>query len=576
MGRAALRLPRAEGAPETEGSRIVLAPPGLDHGIVAIPRLDSGLSGGRLVVERETLPLPAGFSVAAQGAAVLGNIDSDGTIEIQIPAHCGSVSRVLSATRDPDGGIGPLAIDPRFGTGCEGSSPGALLASGDIDKDGFTDYVLSGGVYFSRSNKTSLEPATLPLEPDWREAVVADFDGDGLLDIAAARADRHRIDVLHPRDCSPGCGWVRSPIDLPGKPRLLVAAQLDGFGPLDLAFGVDTGDVDRIEVAFGGDDGLGALHNAGIFTGLERLEAAKLRSALGHCDEVSDLILGGRFDEQNAGFVFLEGSAKRALYAPLALGDLGKAQRPVSAVLAKMGPQGKAWLLVLTDDGGTSALHAAIDVLAGGAISTDQLELLALPALCDGPAPRSALLWTAADLHGDGTEEVLGIEGVCLSSSGAETTRLLVADADFGTGPLAIPGAPVEASSFVAHDLDGDSLADLVLAGPSGVRIWWGDAEGWTTAPVDLPFADARSLALLDADERFGKELAVLAAEGVTVLRFADRTPVAVLNPLHVGEGAIELQAADVNGDGVDDLVISDRERLQILLGVAQRGLPRR
>jgi hypothetical protein len=47
-------------------------------------------------------------------------------------------------------------------------------------------------------------------------------------------------------------------IDVPGVPCSLVAAQLDGLGPLDLAFAMSAPAGDRVEVAFGGDQGIGA------------------------------------------------------------------------------------------------------------------------------------------------------------------------------------------------------------------------------------------------------------------------------------------------------------------------------
>jgi hypothetical protein len=281
-----------------------------------------------------------------------------------------------------------------------------------------------------------------------------------------------------------------------------------------------------------------------------------------------DLVITDRVEGSGVGLVLLEGSSRRAVYAPLRLGVRGRVERPLSAVLVRPARSGSAWLHALADN----ALHAAPDVLTGGDVGvTVRRELKAAACQADS---KSAFRWTAATLDDSGAEAVLGIEGTCLAESNAATTRLVVTDPDRNTEEHALPGAPIPASAFLVHDLDGDGFADLVLGGRPALRIWWGGASGWPEPPVDHFFDDVRSLAVLDADGKPGKELAMLAGDAVTLLRFADRSPVALASALPVISGAVDIRAADVDGDGVEDLVVSNRERLQILRGVPHRPLP--
>jgi hypothetical protein len=581
MGTSALRLPRLPGTPDGHGNSLVIAPPGRTYAVVVTPRIDSFIVpptpplGG--LAEKLFLPHP--FEISPDGASVLADADADDELDIHVSACSNELGRhVLRAPHQADGSIGSFEIDPRLDLGgnCDSdSSAGLLLAGGDLNQDGLADYVLSTGVHLSYAPTGALVvDGELPLAPSWREAVIADFTGNGLQDIAAIRRDAARIDVLYATTCQTTCSWAVGSIDLTGEPRLLTAAQLDGLGGTDLAFAVRGGDQrDRIEVAFGYSDGLGLPRNMAAISRLQRMEAGRFRNPMGECDATMDLALS-RESDATVGFVILEGSARRAMYAPLVLGIEGKVDRPLAVLLARGGDQEPPWLMALgARDAEASFLHAAPDILEEGSIRTTPKPFLS--ALCSDGSPESAFVWTPADIDGDGAEEAIGVEGGCESSDPArDTTRLVIVKASGSFEERTLPGALATLGDLLVHDLDGDTFPDLVLAAEYGVRIWWGGTGVWSGDPTELSLLGARSLAVLDADAQPGQELAVLAGDQIHILAFAGRSEIE-LSSTTVSSTAERIRVADVNGDGVDDVVVSDPERLQVLLGVPHRSIGR-
>jgi hypothetical protein len=580
MGTSALRLPRLPGTPDDDGNTIVIAPPNRSYAIVVTPEWNplAGDHGG-LAGAKGKLFLPSSFEVSSEGASVLADADADAELDIHVSACSDELGRrVLRAPRHADGSIGPFEIDPRFDLGgnCDAdSSAGVLLAGGDLNQDGLADYVLSTGVHMSDASSGALVvDGDVPLAPSWREAVIADFDGNGLQDIAAIRRDAARIDVLYATTCQTTCSWAVGSIDLTGEPRLLTAAQLDGLPGTDLAFAVRGGDQrDRVEVAFGGSGGLGLPRNMAAISRLQRMEAGRFRNPMGHCDATMDLALSRKSDA-TVGFVILEGSARRAMYAPLVLGIEGKVDRPLAVLLARGGDQEPPWLMALgARDAEASFLYAAPDVLEEGSIRTTPKPFLS--AVCSHGPLESAFVWTPADVDGDGAEEAIGVEGGCDSSDPArDTARLVIVKASGSFEERTLPGALAKLGDLLVHDLDGDTFPDLVLAGHYGVRIWWGGTDVWSGDPTELSLLGARSLAVLDADAQPGQELAVLAGDRIHILTFAGRSEIE-LSSTTVSATAERIRVADVDGDGVDDLVVSDPERLQVLLGVPHRSIGR-
>lgn len=125
-------------------------------------------------------------------------------------------------------------------------------------------------------------------------------------------------------------------------------------------------------------------------------------------------------------------------------------------------------------------------------------------------------------------------------------------------------------------DLDGDGAPDLVLGVwqgrgeewvPERVRVLWGDrATGLSGAGLDLPIPMS-AWAVQPGDP---PTLSYLAGSELAQLQFSGRQPTqgrVVLSDVVAGTG---LAAADLDSDGLVDLVLVDDGSLRVLRAEAQ------
>jgi hypothetical protein len=133
-----------------------------------------------------------------------------------------------------------------------------------------------------------------------------------------------------------------------------------------------------------------------------------------------------------------------------------------------------------------------------------------------------------------------------------------------------LPGPSRVLSDVLLHDFDGDQNVDVALAHAGGVSLWWGDGTGWPGEASEVAPDAARSLAMIDADGEAGKELGVLGAGQVVLFAFEGRQ-LTEQTRLLVEPEALKVRVADVDRDGVDDLVVSHPDGFRVLLGVPHR-----
>ncbi|MFO1400473.1 MAG: VCBS repeat-containing protein [Steroidobacteraceae bacterium] len=169
----------------------------------------------------------------------------------------------------------------------------------------------------------------------------------------------------------------------------------------------------------------------------------------------------------------------------------------------------------------------------------------------------------AGDIDGDGRPDIV-------SASVADGGLAVFYNDPASPGTLKAPQALVApgASQVVIADMNGDGHADLIAA-DYGVSLFVQDAAtpGSFLAPLGLYAGGANWVAAGDLNHDGLPDLAITDAFGVKVLlHAADPASTTFQNPVDVHDqtpnahfnGADAVAIADVNGDGRNDLVITD------------------
>jgi hypothetical protein len=188
--------------------------------------------------------------------------------------------------------------------------------------------------------------------------------------------------------------------------------------------------------------------------------------------------------------------------------------------------------------------------------------------------PRGGAGYVLADWTGDGRPDLWAFD------ASGDTVRVEVYRWRTGFRTRAVIGSEVpagEAVAFLAGDHDRDGRADLyvVRAGlPGSVEVWAGPRFGRLLTRADLPgavSADDR-VALGDYDSDGVPDVYLLVAGDQAALRVArGGHGFAPAEPVQTGVGShpgVNLQVADYDGDGRDDLLFFDQAgRVTVYLG---------
>lgn len=147
-------------------------------------------------------PVPVGPAVSAVRAAVAADLDGDGVLDLIV----GDAQTGMFIYR----GEGRRTFAPPLALGAKSGAPYSIGVA-DLDRDGKLDLVVGrqqshGSVFFNRSIGRKFDFAEAPWD-DGQGAVyglaLGDLDGDGWLDIAAARSD------------APNAVWFSEPVRTP-------------------------------------------------------------------------------------------------------------------------------------------------------------------------------------------------------------------------------------------------------------------------------------------------------------------------------------------------------------------------
>jgi hypothetical protein len=511
--------------------------------------------------------------------------------------------------------------------GCELKAPFAIA---DFNGDHVLDVVNPCGVFLSLfpapGKPTCAATGTLLASAmskgglagaDWTRARVADLNGDGVPDVVATSCADTSITYLE----NNGSGLF-NPYTIPtlGGVDELAVGDFDGDLVQDLVYierDASSAECDPMAPVAAAKASIGAVFGAtsggpsapvvlGQLDAIEQIIATPLTSTTDQFTPITNLavISATPGDAAHRRLELFQGSTDREVLAPyfLVSTDTVLGNTPWLLAMGHFGdPKAPMGIAVLSSErtpGSKAAGRMWFFGQENGALEAD--AILTLPAVGDPsdyvkPDSGKAAWLATADLGGPPGDEILGI-----ALSGTASRIFVLAQQD-GAWPIAMApeGTDLPAGGYggpiVVGDVDADGKDDLVLVAPdAGVLVIWNKGTG----AVDVGSAKQITLAQLqkathaDGKTPCGDPGKIVAA---VVLRTAPALPrqvvivgehqsfVATLDPAAPASHAFTLTcdtglpgvsedtlviAGDVDGDGVDDIVLGQPGSVQLFHGV--------
>lgn len=409
---------------------------------------------------------------------------------------------------------------------------------GDVTADGIPDFVMNGvatsmgssvAIYPGTGNGSLGTPVMIPIQGHaLTYAAVIDVDHDGQLDIAAGEEQ-----ALHLYRNLGGGSWAQ-PVDYIGPETLSAwtAADLDGDGKPDLA--VTGKDADVLALMFGIGD---------RFAGPQHFTTADGAKQIALVDVDGDHHLDAAVLATTANTLSVLLGNGDGTFAAKRDGATGVS--PTGFTVSDFDGDGHPDFAV--------ASTTTVDVLRGRGDGS------VFPKTNVAMTPAAGVV--AADFNSDGMPDLVTVGGgeVFIPNAGNGT---------FLTSPAGMPSDGFELDRLSAPDLDGNGTPDLILtpSGCHGLVTYAGNGAGRFQQLQTLAIpgcAHSVATADLDGDGKLDLVVASYATQAATT------GPVYVFQG--VGGGMFStpavaypadtfpqhVQIADVNGDGVLDIVVA-------------------
>lgn len=311
------------------------------------------------------------------------------------------------------------------------------------------------------SNAAPYNVGTQPID-----IITADFNGDGILDLATANSGANTVSVL--LGTATGTFGAASPLTVGDDPYALLAADLDGDGKLDLAV-ANRGD-NTVSLLRG--TGTGTFTAAGTFT--VGTQPISIITGDFNGDRRPDLATVG--SSQNLVTVLLNnGAGGFGIPTNFAIGV-----NPTSAVTADFNGDGKLDLVTT---------NAATDSPSPTGVNTISIALGqgdgtfgASSTFGTGTDPYSV---TAGDFNGDGRLDV------ATANYGSNNVSVLLGNGAGGfeaATTVALGVGAIQPYTIANRDLNGDGKLDLITANLSSnnLNVLLGNGDGTFGTPTAL------------------------------------------------------------------------------------------
>lgn len=514
-----------------------------------------------------TLPLPDDGVVNERGTHA-GDIDGDGLTDLLAAITMAGGAAIAVAYGTPDG-FEPFAVDLRFAevagcVDCMGVQAGLRALSNVAHINSPRASIASGFAIYDVPEEGPLELLYFPRRP-LGGIGFADLNGDGIQDAYGNLAGALVYLLANPQR-------QMTHHDTPiSNFTHVVPGDYDGDGRLDLAIASATGEVRVVFSEFNGpqksvlvtqlQDPVVSMQRARLLTPQHR--------QLDGADELIVYTASRRY--------IFQGSAERRPWAPVRLGEF-----PRELAVGNFG-DGLPGVFI----GLTARLAQPEQVFFGEDLPTESLRPVTVNNCGEGL--RSTLAISRTIDYGGERNAVLTVE-VTIPTQDAVTqerrVRILALQGEIGrcvfNSSVSEVGRP---DSVALGDLDGDGTDDLVLGtgrdaipmvglvGVPRLVYWRGDegryAETFEVLDRATPQPAITALRLADNQQR---RVVGIADDVVAALRVEDG--VLTHEPLaRAPAGALQMRAGDIDGDGVEDLLIKTASSVIVMRQTACSAL---
>lgn len=563
--------------------QLVFAQVGAKDLRVLSPCRTDGTSGWNTEASPMVITLPMGITV--DKGVLVEDFDLDGHADILIETNglphmawgTGTGAFKSEINGFPSNNAGPYMMP-------KGGQIEFPLAAADLNGDGRIDFVFPHGLFVSRDNGDYVFVYD-NFGGAWSSVVVADMNGNGLIDVAVG--SRESVDCTFLNNAGNGIFNV-STISTTGPVEFLAAGDFDGDLLMDIAVLDEFPDPEEsgnslLSVGFGRSHGSpGALVPMGLLedpTQLIPMQLHDLWENPNATDGISDLLVVDQHALMEEGAmgvnrhaVLFRGDGSGVLRTSRPLRDNDHADLPVAVTLAKAAGEEVPEIAALGIDRISGDLHlwtiegAEADLARPGPIfppgfhsSTGTNEI----------SFRYGAYLASGDLYGDASDEIVVVAPFGPGKDGAAlvTTDYNQSDDTFVPRmPQPFPAMLTVDSKFELHDLDGDGRLDGVLSTgtheePNELIVLWGHSSGLDTSSLShlAPLGGIASFACLSLETDC--PLVVTNANGTYRVKIGANR-VLELEQIDGVPGATAVTTGDFNRDGLVDIALHAPEGL--------------
>ncbi len=372
-------------------------------------------------------------------------------------------------------------------------------------------------------------PATFPAHLGPTSIVVADFNGDGNLDIAIANRTSNDVSVLLGKGNGTFNPQVKYSAGAGTDPIAIAAADFNGDGKPDLV------------VADSGSKGVSVLMNTGTgtFTAPVKYSVGNLPSAIAtgdlNGDGVADIAVTNETDGTVTVLINNGSGAFTTTHT------YSTDSKPDSVAIADFNGDGANDLAVANQNGNdVSVLLNQGGGTFGGAAN---YCVVSVTGACNSASEINPLSVVAVDLNGDGKPDL----------AVASATQSVVTLLNNGSGIFTLTSqssASQSASAIAAGDFNKDGFQDLVVAdqGANAFEIFAGNGTGNLAAPLRY-FSGSNPIAIATGD--FNKDGKL----DVAIVNLGDADVAVALGN---GDGTFQDIESYISGSEVSSVVLGD------------------